>query len=118
VTVTEVAPRLRHPLDPDVTRSSKAMLVLALGIVGAVTGALVGGVIPATIALIMARATRAELVEARGYLTGGRMLRAGVLLAWVGILLAATALVVAAIFGLLHLAADASTPQHFAPGTN
>ena len=46
------------------------------------------------------------------------MMRTGVRLAWLGIVLAAAALVVAAIIGLLHLAAASGQPQHFAPGTN
>jgi hydroxylaminobenzene mutase len=112
------ATAVRHPLDPDVTRSSKAIVVLALGIVAAVTGALVGGVIPATVALIIAKSTRADLVAASGYLAGAKMMRTGVRLAWLGIVLAAGALVVAAIIGLLHLAATSGQPQHFAPGTN
>ena len=116
--MADIARPVRHPLDPDVTRSTKAILVLALGIVAAVTGGLIGGVIPATIALIIARSTRADIVAARGYLTGGRTMRVGVGLAWLGIVLAITAIVVAAIFGLLHLAAVAGSPQHFAPGTN
>src|SRR5258707_10644134 len=99
------AAAVRHPLDPDVTRSSKAIVVLALGIVAAVTGPLVGGVIPATVALIIAKSTRVDLVAAGGYLTGAKMMRTGVRLAWIGIVLAAAALVVAAIIGLLHLAA-------------
>ena len=116
--MTEAATQLRHPLDPDVTRSTKAILVLALGIVAAVTGGLVGGVIPATVALIMARSTRADLAAAQGYLTGLRLVRAGVRLAWLGIVLAAAAIVIAAIIGLLHLAAKAGAPQHFNPGTD
>jgi hypothetical protein len=116
--MTDIARPVRHPLDPDVTRSTKAILVLALGIVAAVTGGLLGGVIPATIALIIARSTRADLVASRGYLTGDRMMRIGVGLSWLGIVLAIAALVVAAIMGLLHLAAVAGSPQHFAPGTN
>lgn len=111
------ATAIRHPFDPDVTRSSKAIVVLGLGIVAAVTGVLVGGVIPATVALIIAKSTRADLVAAGGYLTGAKTMRVGVRLAWLGIVLAIGAVVVAAIIGILHLAA-AGEPQHFAPGTN
>jgi hypothetical protein len=113
-----MATAVRHPLDPDVTRSTKAIVVLVLGIVATVTGGLVGGVIPGTIALIIARSARADMVAARGYLSGVRMMRAGVFLAWVGIVLAIAAIVIAAIIGLLHLAAQAGAPQHFAPGTD
>ncbi len=99
---------LRHPLDPDQARSSKAVVVLVLGIVAALTGFFLGGLIPATLALRLARDTDAELRRSAGFLTGWRLLRAGVVLAWIGVILAATGLVVAAIVGLVHLATTPS----------
>jgi (hydroxyamino)benzene mutase len=115
MTVAEPQP-LRHPLDPEPVRSTKAGTVLALGIVAAVTGFFLGGLIPATIALLMARSARADMTEAKGYLTGVRMLRAGERLAWLGIVLAATALVIASVIGILHVA-TAQPKSDFAPGT-
>jgi (hydroxyamino)benzene mutase len=108
---------LRHPLDPDPVRSTKAGAVLALGVAAAVTGFFVGGLVPATLALLLARPAQAEIVAARGFLTGSRALKTGVVLAWVGIGLAATGLVIAAIIGLLDLA---GTPggQDYAPTVN
>src|SRR5947209_1465542 len=91
----------RHPLDPDPVRSTKARAVLALGIVAALTGFFLGGLVPATLALLLARQARDERVASAGFLTGGRALRVGVALAWVGIVLAATAVVIASIIGLL-----------------
>jgi (hydroxyamino)benzene mutase len=108
---------VRHPLDPDPVRSGKANAVLALGIVAAVTGFFVGGLVPATLALLLAADARREMVAARGYLTGGRRLRAGVALAWAGIVLAATAIVLAAIVGLLHMAGSGGG-QHLGPNVN
>jgi (hydroxyamino)benzene mutase len=116
VTVTE-APELRHPLDPEPVRSTKAVAVLALGAVAALTGFFVGGLIPATIALVIARSARSEMIAAKGYLTGVRALQTGVRLAWVGIVLAATALVIASIIGILDVATSPGG-THFAPGTN
>jgi hypothetical protein len=116
--MTQGATEVRHPFDPDPVRSTKAAVVLALGGVALVTGALVGGVIPATVALVLARSARAEMADARGYLTGARQLRTGVRLAWAGIILALVALVAIAIVGLLHTAAAINAPQHFAPGTD
>jgi hydroxylaminobenzene mutase len=107
---------VRHPLDPDPVRSTKASVVLALGIVAAATGFLVGGLIPATLALVLARQATAELAAAGGYLTGRRSLNVGVALAWVGICLAAAALVLAAIIGLLHMAQTSG--RDYAPGVN
>jgi hypothetical protein len=116
-TMMEAALKIRHPLDPDPVRSSKTGAVLALGIAAAVTGFFLGGLIPATLALILARQARAEMVRSGGYLTGARRLRIGVALAWVGIALAATAAVLATIFGLLFLA-NSSGGQTFGPNVN
>jgi hypothetical protein len=97
-------PPSRHPLDPDPVLSTKAGAVLALGVVAALTGAMVGGLVPATIALVLAREVRADLRGAGGFLVGNQRLRVGVALAWTGIVLALAALVVATIAGLLHFA--------------
>ena len=101
-------------MDPEPTGSSKARAVFALGLAALITGPLVGGVIPATVALMLARQTHRQLYASGGYLTGSAWIRRGRRLAWAGIILALTALVVASIAGLLHLA---GTPgQDF--GTN
>jgi hydroxylaminobenzene mutase len=115
-TVAPVAgPPSRHPLDPDPASSTKAGAVLALGFVAALTGALIGGLVPATIALVLAREVRADLRGAGGYLVGNRRLRAGVALAWAGIVLAVAAFVVAAIVGMLQFA---SYGRDYAPTMN
>lgn len=108
---------LRHPMDPEPVRCSKAGAVLALGVVSVVTGFFVGGLIPATIALVLARSARADMIAARGYLTGVRMIRVGTRLAWLGIVLALAALVTASVIGIFHLAAHHGG-THFAPGTD
>ena len=109
-------PPMRHPLDPDPTPSTKARAVYVLGLLAFLTGALVGGVVPATIALLLARQVRREAYASRGYLTGAAWVRRGERLAWAGIALVCTALVVAAIAGLLHVA---GTPgQDFDPNTD
>src|SRR3954452_8983868 len=95
----------RHPMDPEPAPSTKARAVFALGLVSLLTGAFVGGVIPATVALVLARQVSREHYAAGGYLLGARWVRRGRVLAWTGIVLALTTLVVAAIAGLLHLAA-------------
>jgi (hydroxyamino)benzene mutase len=94
----------RHPMDPEPTGSTKARAVFALGLVGFLFGPLVGGVIPATIALLLARQTHRQQYAAGGYLTGSAFVRRGRKLAWAGLILALTALVVAMIAGLLHVA--------------
>jgi hypothetical protein len=99
-------PALRHPLDPEPVRSTKAGAVLALGVVAVVTGPLAGGFVPATVALLLARQAYREAHAAQGYLTGMSVLRRGEWLAWAGIVLSTAALVVAAVIGLLHFAAE------------
>jgi hydroxylaminobenzene mutase len=94
---------VRHPLDPEPGRSTKAAAVLTLGIAAVITGPLLAGLIPATLALVLARETRADLVAAQGYLTGSRQLRAGVALAWTGVALAAVALTIATVLGVIAL---------------
>ena len=91
-------------MDPDPEPSTKARAVFALGLVAFLTGAFVGGVIPAVAALLLARQASRQAWQAGGYLTGSAWIRRGRRLAWAGIVLALTALVVAAIAGLLHLA--------------
>jgi len=104
-------------MDPDPAPSSKARAVFALGLVGFLTGAFVGGVIPATVALLLARQSARQAYVADGYLTGSAWVRRGRRLAWAGIILALTTLVIAAIAGLLHLAGSPGGPD-FAPGTD
>jgi hydroxylaminobenzene mutase len=107
----------RHPLDPDPERATKARAVFALGLLGFLTGVFVGGVIPATVALLLGRQAARDAYAARGYLTGSVWIRRGRRLAWAGIVLALSTLVVAAIAGLLHLASS-PTGADFAPGTD
>jgi hydroxylaminobenzene mutase len=107
----------RHPLDPDPAPSTKARAVFVLGLVALLTGPLVGGVVPATIALILARQVRREAFAARGYLIGAAWLRRGERLAWAGIVLVCAALVVAVIVALLHMA-GAAGGQDFDSTTN
>lgn len=107
----------RHPMDPEPEPASKSRAVFALGLVGFLTGPFVGGVIPATIALLLARQAAREAYASGGYLTGSAWIGRGRRLAWAGIVLALTALVVATIAGLLHLAGSPGGPD-FAPGTD
>ena len=71
---------------------------------------------PATLALLLARESRGDLRAAQGFLLGGKRIRTGVALSWVGIVLAIAALVVASVIGLLSLADNAG--HDFAPTVN
>lgn len=103
---------VRHPDDPEPVRSTKAMAVLVLGVVAVVTGPLVGGIVPAAVALALARQARADLIAGRGYLVGAEQLRRGELLALIGLGLAALTLVIAAVAAMLS-AADGPIPYDF-----
>jgi (hydroxyamino)benzene mutase len=105
-----VAPHMdgRHPQDPDPVRSTKAAAVLALGVAALVTGPVIGGLVPATIGLALAREARGDLIAARGYLTGSRKLRAGRMLALIGLGLAIAALVTATVLLLITMANGAA----------
>ncbi|TDC61590.1 hypothetical protein E1258_10920 [Micromonospora sp. KC207] len=97
-------PGARHPFDPDPVRSSKARAVFALGLMGALTGLFVGGVVPATLALVLARQARREAYASGGFLTGAAWLRRGERLAWTGLVLVAATVVVALVVGLVRMA--------------
>lgn len=97
---------LRHPLDPEPARSTKATTVFALGVLAATTGLFVGGIMPAVAALVLARQARADVLAARGYLTGDGRLRRGEVLALVGLGLGVVTLVVAAVAAVLAMAGD------------
>jgi hypothetical protein len=103
---------VRHPQDPDPARSTKAAAVLALGVAAIVTGPLVGGIVPATIGLVLAREARSDMIAGRGYLTGAGQLRLGRMLAWIGLGLAVAALVTASVIGLISLV-NGVGPQDF-----
>ncbi|MEU5548548.1 MULTISPECIES: hypothetical protein [unclassified Micromonospora] len=109
---TESAPR--HPLDPDPVRATKARAVFALGLMGAMTGLLLGGVVPATVALHLARQARREAYASGGFLTGAAWLRRGERLAWTGLVLVAVSVVALLVIGVVRLA-EAPYGQDFAP---
>jgi hypothetical protein len=100
----DLAVRQRHPDDPDVSVSTKAAAVLALGVTAIVTGPFIGGLIPATIGLILARQARADLAAAGGYLTGADRLRRGQALALIGLVMAVTTLVALVTVALIAVA--------------
>jgi hydroxylaminobenzene mutase len=105
----------RHPLDPDPIRSTKAGAVFGLGLAGAVAGLFVGGIVPATIALLLARQARREAYASGGYLTGSEWIRRGERLAWIGVMLCLVTVVVATVIGILHWTGGV---QDYAPGVD
>jgi hydroxylaminobenzene mutase len=63
---------VRHSDDPDIVRDSKAVAAFCLAVLGLVTAVLVAGVVPATVALVLARQASLELEAGRGWRTGAR----------------------------------------------
>jgi hydroxylaminobenzene mutase len=119
--VTEPAtagpPGSRHPLDPDPVRSTKAYAVFALGLISALTGAFLGGLVPATVAMLLTRQVRRDASASGGYLTGSAWVRRGERLAWLGVVLAATAVVAALVIGIIRLVGS-PLGHDFAPSVN
>ncbi len=107
----------RHPQDPDPVRSTKARAVFALGLFGALTGLFVGGAVPATVALVLARQARREAYLSGGFLTGAAWLRRGERLAWTGLLLTIVVVTVLLVVGVIRLA-EAPYGQDFAPNVD
>ncbi|NYT93110.1 hypothetical protein [Salinispora sp. H7-4] len=107
----------RHPQDPDPMRSTKARAVFALGLFGALTGLFVGGVVPATVALVLARQARREAYLSGGFLTGAAWLRRGERLAWTGLVLTMVVVTVLVVIGVIRLA-EAPYGQDFAPNVD
>ncbi|MCI4062776.1 hypothetical protein MRQ36_09395 [Micromonospora sp. R77] len=107
----------RHPLDPEPVRSTKARAVFALGLIGALTGFFVGGVVPATVALLLARQARREAYASGGFLTGAERLRRGERLARTGLVLAAVAVTAAVVIGVVRLA-ESPFGHDFAPNVD
>jgi len=100
------AAALRHPLDPDVRTSTKAVAVLVLGLVALLLMFCGGGVVPAAVALRLARSARAEIQASAGFLGGGGALRAGVISSWIALAVSVVVLV-AVLVGLLTTAVGA-----------
>jgi hydroxylaminobenzene mutase len=117
VPATAGPPGSRHPLDPDPVRSTKAYAVFTLGLVSALTGPFLGGVVPATVAMLLARQARREAYASGGYLTGSAWVRRGERLAWLGIVLAATAVVAALVIGIVRLVGS-PVGHDFAPSVD
>jgi (hydroxyamino)benzene mutase len=105
---------MRHPDDPDTAPDTKAVAAFCLGLLGAATGWVLGGAIPATIALVLAGQGARELREGEGWRTGARFVTWARRLAWTGLGLAVISLVVLV---SIHLLQDASAGQQDFPPT-
>lgn len=88
--------------------SGKAIAIMVLGITSLVLFCGYGvGVIPAIVALAMARSTKREIEQSQGRVGGASFLSAGVICSWVTVGLAIAALVIIGIV-LIVMAATGS----------
>jgi hypothetical protein len=101
----------RHPADPDPVVASKARAVWWLGLLALLTGPLLGGVVPATVALTLAGQFRHDAYPSGGFLAGAARARRGERMAWGGIVLAVAAAVMAATAGLFEFASTPPAPD-------
>jgi hypothetical protein len=92
---------MRHPDDPDTVVDTKVVAAFCLALLGVVTGPALGGAVPASIALILARQGRRELEEGQGWRTGMRYVVWARRLALIGLGLAAISLVMVIVVRLL-----------------
>lgn len=99
-------------------RSTKALAVLWLGVVGLVFSPVVAGVVPAVFALALGRWTEAEMRASEGFLTGTAPLRLGVRLARVALLVAVAVVVVGVVIALFRTGGGGSTGVQYGPDVN
>lgn len=78
----------RDPADPEPVADTKATAAFGLALLAAVTGLAVGGIVPATIALALARQAREELRTGEGWRTGAGRVRWAERLSWLALALA------------------------------
>jgi hypothetical protein len=103
---------MRHPDDPDIAPNSKAAAAFYLGVLGAATGLMMGGLIPASVALLLARQARRDIDSGSGWLSGNRQIQWACRLAWTGIGLAFAAISTLIVIRLLH---DVGGERDFPP---
>ncbi|QSB04547.1 hypothetical protein [Natronoglycomyces albus] len=101
----------RHPVDPDPVPSSKVIAAFVLAGVGLCLAPFVGGAIPASFALVLARQAERDIRDSDGWLLGAAKLRRIRALAWTALGLAATVLVIGLLIWVISLASGAGQPQ-------
>ncbi|MFC7242637.1 hypothetical protein ACFQO7_09095 [Catellatospora aurea] len=106
----------RDPADPEPVADTKATAAFGLGLLAAVTGLAVGGIVPATMALALARQAREELRAGEGWRTGAGRVRWAERLSWLALALAALTLLTLTVW--LFLRGVHFGTQDFPPTVN
>ncbi|GAA2292457.1 hypothetical protein GCM10009853_055400 [Glycomyces scopariae] len=102
--MTQVQQGVRHPDDPEPVESTKVVAARMLAGVGAALSVFVGGVIPAVIALMLARQAEADIRASEGFLLGASRLPAIRRTAWTAIGIAGAVAVAALLLWVLAMA--------------
>jgi len=103
---------VRHPDDPDPVESTKVVAALTLAVLGVMFAPFVGGVVPALLALLLARQAEADIRESEGFLLGAGRLRRIRRLAWTALGLAAAVVVALLLVWVVHLARSTGGPLY------
>lgn len=103
---------VRHPDDPEPVESTKVVAARLLAAVGIALAPFVGGVIPAFIALILARQGEADIRASEGFLLGASRLPLVRRLAWIAIGIATAVVVAALLVWVVSLARAAGDPGY------
>lgn len=108
----------RHPLDPDPVPATKAQAVRWLAIVALAFSPVLAGVVPAVVALVMARDTASQMRSSEGFLTGTGPLLSGVRLARLALLVSIAVVVIGVAIAMLRTGNGGSGGVHYGPGVN
>jgi hydroxylaminobenzene mutase len=105
--VVQVQQGVRHPDDPEPVESTKVVAARMLAGVGAALSVFVGGVVPAVIALMLARQAEADIRASEGFLLGASRLPGIRRTAWAAIGIAGAIVVAALLVWVLGMARSA-----------
>lgn len=103
---------VRHPDDPEPVESTKIVGARLLAAIGIALSPFVGGVIPALIALLLARQAEADIRASEGFLLGASRLPQIRRLAWTALGIAAAVVIAALLVWIIALARSAGGPVY------
>jgi (hydroxyamino)benzene mutase len=103
---------VRHPDDPEPVESTKIVAARMLAGVAVALSPFVGGVVPALIALMLARQAEADIRASEGFLLGASRLPLIRRLAWTAVGIASAVVVAALLVWVITLAREAGGPSY------
>ncbi|WP_051325330.1 hypothetical protein [Glycomyces tenuis] len=102
----------RHPDDPDPVESTKVVGALTLAVLGVVFSPFVGGVIPAFLALVLAKQAEGDIRASEGFLLGAGRLPRIRRLAWTAIGIACAVVVALLLVWVVDMARSVGEPSY------